>query len=162
MLHHTCKILIIILVHINVHIHVDILMLTNNYVHSFRHCMCTTCPPCWNRMETWQFSGKGNRVKGAYICMFTYMYVYYFHVGVENNDTSKRGYFSSNRHNAPAEITRSDFRLESLKCGVGGSWKLSSWKKEVNKSNEYWNEGGFQVSKHARISSSSHEPEPRL
>ena len=46
--------------------------------------------------------------------------MYSFHVGVEkNNDTSKRNYFSSNRHNAPAEIIRSDFRLESLKRGVG-------------------------------------------
>ena len=38
----------------------------------------------------------------------------------KNNDTSKRNYLSSNRHNASAEIIKSDFRLESLKRGVWG------------------------------------------
>ena len=42
-----------------------------------------------------------------YICMCT--------PGVEkNNDTSKRNYFSSNKHDAPGEIIRSDYRLNEL------------------------------------------------
>ena len=38
------------------------------------------------------------------------------HSGVEkNNDDSKRHYFSSNRHDAAAEIVRADERLEILR-----------------------------------------------
>ena len=84
-----------------------------------------------------------------------------YHVGVENN-TSKRNYFSSNRHNAPAEIIKSDFRLESLKRGVLGHSSCECEKRKYTKRNdEYWNNGGIQeVRKRARVSSSSLEPEP--
>ena len=45
----------------------------------------------------------------------------YLSTGVKkNNDTSKRNYFSSNRHDASAEIIRSDYRLEVLKRGAFG------------------------------------------
>ena len=39
-----------------------------------------------------------------------------YHEGVEkNNDDGKRHYFSSNRHDAAAEIVRADERLEILR-----------------------------------------------
>ena len=81
------------------------------------------------------------------------MYMYSFHVGVEKNDTSKRNYFSSNRHNDPTEIIRSDFRLESLKRGVWDHGSCDCEKRKCTKKNdEYWNEGGIQeVRKHARL-----------
>ena len=113
-----------------------------------------------------QFSGQGNRVEGT-CTLYVQFHVHTcnlhsYHVGVEKkNDTSKRNYFSSNRHNAPAEIIKSDFRLESLKRGVSGHGSCECEKKEVHKDNEYWNNRGIQeVRKCARVSSSSLEPEP--
>ena len=82
----------------------------------------------------------------VHVWMYTYMYMYSFHVGVQKNDnTSKRNYFSSNRHNAPAEIIGSDFRLESLKRGVWGHGSCDPEKvKYTKKNDECWNEGGIQ------------------
>ena len=82
----------------------------------------------------------------------------YLSTGVEkNNDTSKRNYFSSNRHDASAEIIRSDYRLEVLKRGAFGHPSCEREKRPYTKrDNEYWDEGGIQeVRKLARLSSSS-------
>jgi hypothetical protein len=38
---------------------------------------------------------------------------------VEKNDTSERNYFSSNKHDAPGEIIRSDYQLNELQRGGG-------------------------------------------
>ena len=80
----------------------------------------------------------------------------------KNNDTSKRNYFSSNRHNAAAEIIKSDYRLEVLKRGVWGHSSCDREKRKYTKQDEeYWDEGGIQeVRKRARLSSSRQNPEP--
>ena len=67
--------------------------------------------------------------------------------GVEkNNDTSKRNYFSSNKHDAPGEIIRSDYRLNELQWGV---WRHPSCVREkrpyCKRDTDYWEGGGIQA-----------------
>ena len=52
-----------------------------------------------------------------------------YHEGVEkNNDDGKRHYFSSNRHDAAAEIVRADERLEILRT----DWQREETLQEAN------------------------------
>ena len=67
--------------------------------------------------------------------------------GVEkNNDTSKRNYFSSNKHDAPGEIIRSDYRLNKLQQGVCGHPTCVLEKRPYCKRDtDYWEGGGIQA-----------------
>ena len=44
----------------------------------------------------------------------------YRNTGVEKNDDSKWHYFSSNKHDAPGEIIKSEYRQETLQRGAWG------------------------------------------
>ena len=75
--------------------------------------------------------------------------ILFFVAGVEkNNDDSKRHYYSSNKHDAPAEIIRSDARLEMLRQGTGGYPSCERKKRKYDKHDEeYWSGGGIQKSR---------------
>ena len=66
--------------------------------------------------------------------------------GVEkNNDTSKRNY-SSNKHDTPGEIIRSDYHLNELQQGVWGHPSCVREKQPYHKRNtNYWEDGGIQA-----------------
>ena len=75
--------------------------------------------------------------------------VYITHLtGVEkNNDDSKRHYYSSNKHDVPMELIRSEVHMEELAWGKDGYGHPSCQrtKRPYNKTNdEYWNGGGIQ------------------
>jgi len=74
-------------------------------------------------------------------------------LGVEkNNDDSKRHYFSSNHHEAPAEIIRSDARLEMLVSGTDGHPSCERRKRPYTKhDDDYWNGGGIQEVRRNKI-----------
>ena len=67
-------------------------------------------------------------------------------LGVEkNNDDSKRHYFSSNKHDAPGEIIRSEFRQEALRQGVWNHSTCIRQKRNYTKVDSgYWDGGGIQ------------------
>lgn len=70
-----------------------------------------------------------------------------FMIGVEkNNDDSKRHYFSSNKHDAPGEIIRTESRQEALQQGVWGHPTCIRQKRGYNKvDSDYWDHGGIQA-----------------
>ncbi|MCG8626156.1 MAG: hypothetical protein MJE68_29690 [Proteobacteria bacterium] len=64
----------------------------------------------------------------------------------KNNDTSKRNYFSSNKHDAPGEIIRSDYRLNELQQGVWGhSTCVREKRPYCKRDTDYWEGGGIQA-----------------
>lgn len=80
------------------------------------------------------------------------------YAGVEkNNDDSKRHYFSSNKHDAPGEIIRSEARQEALRQGVWNHPTCVRQKRSYDKRDaDYWEGGGIQeVRKRAREESTS-------
>ena len=66
--------------------------------------------------------------------------------GVEkNNDDSKCHYFSSNKHDAPGEIIRSECRQEALRQGVWDHPTCVRKKRSYTKhDDDYWTGGGIQ------------------
>ena len=63
----------------------------------------------------------------------------------KNNDDSKRHYFSSNHHDVPAEIIRSDARLEMLVNGTDRHPSCERQKRPYMKRDDaYWTGGGIQ------------------
>ena len=58
------------------------------------------------------FSGQGKL--GLIITHYTFLSNTCFIAGVEKNNEFKRHYFSSNKHDAPGEIIRSEARQEVL------------------------------------------------
>ena len=77
--------------------------------------------------------------------MYTYVHVL-ITLGVEKNDTSKRNYFSSDKHDAPGEIIRSDYRLNELQWGVWGQPSCVREKRPYCKRDtDYWEGGGIQA-----------------
>ena len=79
-------------------------------------------------------------------------------IGVEkNNDDSKRRYFSSNKHDAPGEIIRTEYRQEALQQGVCDHPTCVRQKRNYSKvDSNYWDQGGIQaVRKRSRGDQSS-------
>ena len=76
-----------------------------------------------------------------------------FYKGVErNNEDSKCHYFSSNKHDAPGEIIKSECRQEALRQGV---WDhptcVRKWRGYNKRDEDYWTGGGIrEVRKHSR------------
>ena len=81
------------------------------------------------------------------ILLYVHVYMYLITSGVEkNNDTSRRNYFSSNKHDAPGEIIRSDYRLNELQRGVWGHPSCVREKRPYCKRDtDYWEGGGIQA-----------------
>ena len=77
-------------------------------------------------------------------------------IGVEkNNDDSKCHYFSSNKHDAPGEIIRSECRQEALRQGVWDHPTCVRQKRSYSKvDSDYWNGGIKEVRKRSRTSTS--------
>ena len=73
----------------------------------------------------------------------TMVQMYLITLGVEkNDDTSKRNYFSSNKHEFPVEIIRNDYRLNELQRGVWGhSTCVREKRPYCKRDTDYW-EGG--------------------
>ena len=73
-------------------------------------------------------------------------------LGVEkNNDDSKRNYFSSNRHDATAEILKTEARLETLASGTDTIPSCRREKRAYHKRDTgYWDEGGIIESRAAK------------
>ena len=143
MLHHTCKILIIIHVHINVHIHVDVVMLTNNYVHSQGTVWCTTCPPCWNCMETCGSSQdkvtewRVHTFVCSHTCMDVHIHVHvFFPCRCWRELYLEEKLFLKQPTQCPSWDNQEWFQVGISKTRCLGSWKLWSWKEEVHK--EKW------------------------
>ena len=76
--------------------------------------------------------------------------------GVEkNNDDSKRHYFSSNKHDAPGKINKSECRQEALRQGVWEHPSCVQQKRNYSKvDSDYWNEGIKEVRKRSRTENS--------
>ena len=68
-------------------------------------------------------------------------------IGIEkNNDDSKRHYFSSNKHDAPGEIIRTECRQEALQQGVCDHPTCVRQKRNYSKvDSDYWDQGGIQA-----------------
>ena len=84
-----------------------------------------------------------------------------YFAGVEkNNDNSKRHYFSSNKHDAPGEIIRSECRQEALRQGVWDHPTCVRKRRSYTKQDEeYWTGGGIQeVRKRAREDNTTSTP----
>ena len=68
-----------------------------------------------------------------------------FIAGVEKNNDSKRHYFSSNKHDAPGEIIRSEARQEALRQGVWDHPTCVRQKRSYSqRDKDYWEGGGIQ------------------
>ena len=78
-------------------------------------------------------------------------------IEIEKNNDSKRHYFSSNKHDAPGEIIRTECRQEALQHGVCDYATCVHQKRNYSKvDSDYWNQGGIQaVRKRSRDQSSS-------
>ncbi len=90
-----------------------------------------------------KFSGQGECL---IVVVIRYDFVLNYFIGVEkNNDDSKRHYYSSNKHDAPVELIRSEVRLEVLARGKDGYPSCQRMKRPYNKAcDEYWHGGGIQ------------------
>ena len=64
-----------------------------------------------------QLSGQGTTQYIILCVVYIYILLIYF-AGIEKNNDSKWHYFSSNKHDAPGEIIRSECRQEALQHGV--------------------------------------------
>ena len=86
------------------------------------------------------------------------MCILMMYTGVEkNNNYSKRHYFSSNKHDAPGEIIRSEARQEALRQGVWNHPTCVCQKRSYAKCDEsYWEGDDIQeVRKRAREDNST-------
>ena len=79
------------------------------------------------------------------ITVCTHMYMYLITSGVEKNDTSKRNYFSSNKHEFPGEIIMNDYCLNELQRGVWGHPTCVQKRPYCKRDTEYWEGGRIQA-----------------
>ena len=95
------------------------------------------------------------KLLGIEICTLHYYIILI--LGVErNNDDSKRHYFSSNKHDAPGEIIRTECRQEALSQGVWDHPSCVRQKRKYSKvDSEYWMGRIKDVRKRSRVDDSS-------
>ena len=92
------------------------------------------------------FSGQGE----FWICRLYHFSIDYKKIiGVEkNNDDLKRHYYSSNRHDAPANMLLTEAIIDNMRYGTPTLPSCARQKRSYVKHNEeYWTEGIFQSRK---------------
>ena len=102
------------------------------HVTPYMHCMVYHIPRMLRLYgNIKQFSGQGESV--SHIHTWSIPFLVTSCRCWEKKDDSKRHYYSSNKHDAPAEIIRSDARLEMLQQGTGGYPSCERKKRKYDK-----------------------------